>query len=111
MPLPFHTQLQRSAATGKALHDGAVDMQRKGGRYEHVPLDDEYIDLIRDDATKDPLDEMIDDEFRNLLARILKFQPQIEKILSGGRAKLGKRRFRYCFACVRAFLRKKSLSS
>lgn len=91
--LPFHTQLQRSAATGKALHDGAVDMQRKGGRYEHVPLDDEYINLIGDDAAKDPLDAIIDDESFKRVTRILECQPQIEKILSGGRAKLGKRRF------------------
>lgn len=93
VPLPFHTQLQRSAATRKALHDGAVDMQRKGGRYEHVPLDDEHIDLIPDDATKDPINATIDEESPKRISRILECQPQIEKILSGGRSKLGKRRF------------------
>lgn len=36
---------------------------------------------------------MIDDESPKRMARILEFQPQIERILSGGRSKLGKRRF------------------
>ena len=93
LPLQFHTRIQRAAATHKAIHDGAVDIQRKGGRYDHVSLDDEHNDSIQDESARDPIERMIDNESPKRISRILEFQPQIEKILSGGRAKLGKRRF------------------
>ena len=93
LDLPCHVQIQRAGATYNAIHDGAVDVRRKGGRFDHVSLDDEHIDSIPDDAAKDPIEGMIDDESPKRISRILECQPQIEKILSGGRAKLGKRRF------------------
>ena len=93
LDLPWHVQIQRAGATYKAIHDGADDMRRKGGRYKHVSLDDEHNDSIQDESARDPIERMIDDESPKRISRILECQPQIEKILSGGRAKLGKRRF------------------
>ena len=91
LDLPWHVQIQRAGATRKAIHDGAVDARRKGGQCDHVSLDEEHFNSIPVDTAKDTIEEMIANG--EILKRILEHQPQIEKILSGGRAKLGKRRF------------------
>ena len=88
--LPWHEQVQRAGATKKAIRDGAIDLQRKGGQYEEVPLDDEHINAIPDDATYDTIEGMIADQFPK---RILARQSQIEEILSEGKPDLGERRF------------------
>lgn len=91
LSLPWHEQIQRAGATHKAIHDGAVDVRRKGGQHDYVSLDDDHFNSIPDVTAKDSIEEMIDNG--EILKRILEHQVQIEKILSGGKAKLGKRRF------------------
>ena len=93
-PLPLHEQIEKARATGKAIRQGAIDMQRKGGQYEHVPFDDHLTNTMPDGSTKDPSAGMIADEIPQ---RLLECQPQIEGILSQGRPekrKQGKRRFK-----------------
>ena len=92
---PLHERMRKGGRwwTEKGIHDGAIDIQRKGGQYDHVFLDDEHIDSIQDESARDPIERMIDDESPKRISRFLECQSQIEKILSGGRAKLGKRRF------------------
>lgn len=93
LPLPWHEQIQRAGATHKAIHDGAVDLRRKGGQYDYVSLDDDHFNSIPDVTAKDSIEKMIDEEAPKLISRIFEYQAQIEKILSGGIAKLGIRRF------------------
>ena len=94
LDLPLHLQIQKCGATGKAIRDGVIDIQRKGGRYEHVPFDDELANAMPDESAKDPIQDIIADEYHR---RLLECQPQIEEILSQGRPekkKQGKRRFK-----------------
>ena len=93
-PLPLHQQIQKAEATGKAIRERVIDMQRKGGQYEHVPFDDELANETPEGSTKDPNEEMIADE---LPKRLLECQPQIEELLSQGRPekrKQGERRLK-----------------
>ena len=96
--LPRHTQLMKIGATRKAIHDRAKDIQRKGGKYEHVSFegDGEYADIIPDDSIVAPEFGIMGDEFLQLL---LANQEKIEGLLSQDspekrRAKIGKRRFK-----------------
>ena len=88
--LPPHLQIQKVGTTGKAIRDGIIDLQRKGGQYEHIALD-ESLNAMPDKSTKDPSAKIIGDEFT---PRLLACQPQIEGILSQGRPEKGERRFK-----------------
>ena len=94
--LPLHIQMQKVGATRKAIRERVVDMQRKGGKYKHISLEDEHADTITDESTKDPNERMIENEFSQLL---LARQKEIEEILvrdspKKRKAKIGKRRFK-----------------
>ena len=94
--LPLHIQMQKVGATRKAIRERVVDMQRKGGKYEHISLENEHADIITDESTKDPNERITDNEFSQLL---LTKQKKIEEILSQDspekrKAKIGKRRFK-----------------
>ena len=92
--MPAHIQVQRSGAILKAIRDRAIDIYRKGGRYEHVPFDDKLADAMPDKSAQDPIQDIIADEYHQ---RLLECQPQIEEILSQGRPekrKQGERRFK-----------------
>lgn len=93
--LPLHIRMQKIGATLTAIPQLAIDIQRKGGKYKHVSLEDEHTDTIADESTKDPNEEIIDDEFSQIL---LAKQKKIEEILSRDspekrKSKIGKRRF------------------
>lgn len=89
---PLHRQIKRCGATGKAIHDGVIDMHyRKGGRYEHVHFDDDLINTMPDESEDTTTEELIVEEYGQ---RLLECQLQIEAILSRGSAELGKRRFK-----------------
>ena len=91
LTLPPHIQIQKCGVTGKAIRDGAKDMRDKGGQHNPIHLDDGLINNIPDKSTIDS-DEDIDVEV--LLPRLQGRRSQIEKILSKGKPKLGKRRFK-----------------
>ena len=94
LEMPAHIQVQRSGAILKAIRDRAIDIYRKGGQYESIPLDDELADAMPDKSAQDLSERMLADEIPQ---RLLECQPQIEEILSQGRPekrKQGERRFK-----------------
>ena len=96
--LPLHMQIQLVGVTRKAIRQGAIDMLRKGGKYEHISFENEVelFDTIPDESLEAPDNEIISDEFLHLLSAN---QKKVEGLLSREspekrRAKIGKRRFR-----------------
>ena len=88
LPLPLHRQIQKLGATRKAIEQRAIDIQhRKGGKYEHVPFDNDLTNAMPDESTTDS-HEGID------VAKLRAHRTEIEKLLSKGKPKLGKRRFK-----------------
>ena len=95
--LPRHTQLLKIGATQDAIRQRAIDIQRKGGKCELVSLDadEEFTNTIPDESLEAPDNEIIRDEFLQLLSAN---QQKVEEILSREspekrRATIGKRRF------------------
>ena len=93
-----HVQIQKLGVTPKAFHDLGIDMQRKGGKHEHVSLEEreKLTDTIPDESLKSPIKELMDNEFPQ---RFSANRHKIEEILSREspkkrRAKIGKRRFK-----------------
>ena len=89
--LPLHQRIQKAGATGKAIHDGVIDIQRKGGKYEHVSFDEDLTNPIPDESAEATNENLIANEYNQ---RLLECQSQIEAILSRGRPEQGKRRFK-----------------
>ena len=85
--LPWHQRVQKIGATCKAIQDGAHDIRDKGSRYEHVPFDEDLTNAMPNESTTD-FPEGIDVE------TLRAHRPKIEKLLSKGKIKLGKRRFK-----------------
>ena len=91
-PLPFHRQVQNLRATRKAIEKRAIDLQyRKGGKYEHVSFDEYLTDTI---PAESPTESPEDIDVEALLGGLPSCRAEIEKILSKGKPKLGKRRFK-----------------
>ena len=90
LPLPLHIQIEKVGATRKAIRDRVIDIRRKGGKYEHVALD-EFTGTITDQSLEAPDKEMLDNEYTE---QLLANRKQIEDILGGDRAVIGKRRFK-----------------
>ena len=98
LELPQHTQFKKIGVTLTAIRQGAIDMQRAGGKHEHVSFEEkeQLADTVPDESLELPIEDMIDNEF---LERFSANQPKIEEILSREspkkrRAKIGKRRFK-----------------
>ena len=94
--LPPHIRTQKIGATLKAISQRAIDIQQKGGKYKHIPLEEELVDTVPDESAKAPNEGIIDEEFFQLL---LAKQKKVEEILSRDspkkrRSKIGKRRFK-----------------
>ena len=89
--LPPHMQIQRAGATQAAIQHGAIDIRRKGGQHKPIHLDKELINTTPDKSTIGPAEDI---EVEGLLPRLQSRRSQIEKILSKGKPKLGKRRFK-----------------
>ena len=94
LELPSHIQIEKVGATLKAIRHRTIDIQCKGGGYEHVALD-EFADTIPDQSLEAPDQEMIDNEY---VHQLLANRKQIEEILTrktarARKAKIGKRRF------------------
>lgn len=96
LALPRHMQWKKIGATPKAIRQGAIDMQRKGGKNQHVTLEEEAsVATIPDESLESPIKQLMDNEFSQ---RFLDNRQKIEEILSRQspkkrRAKIGKRRF------------------
>ena len=95
--LPLHMQIQKVGVTRKAIHNRAIDMRRKGGKYGHVSFEgnEEHVDGIPDVSLEAPDYEIMSDEFLQLLSAN---QQKIEELLSQEspkkrQSKIGKRRF------------------
>lgn len=91
LALPRHTQLKKIRATRKAIHDRVKDIQRKGGKYEHVSFegDGEYADKIPDDSLRALDNGIMGDEFLQLISAN---RQKIEGILHQN-VKIAARRF------------------
>ena len=87
---PLHQQIQMIGATRIAIKRDIIDMQRKGGRYEHTHFDDELTESVPDESAKDPNEGILTDEYYQ---RLLECRPQIEAILSQRSPEVGQRRF------------------
>ena len=87
---PLHQQIQMIGATRIAIERDIIDMQRKGGRYEHTHFDDELTESVPDESAKDPNEGILTDEYYQ---RLLECRPQIEAILSQRSPEVGQRRF------------------
>lgn len=88
LALPLHMQMKKCGATRKAIHDGLIDMSdRKGGKYEHVSLDNEFTNTIPDESTIGAHEDIDVEKLRACRLRL-------EKLLSKGKPKAGKRRFK-----------------
>jgi len=94
--LSFYMQMQKLGVTSKAIRDNLITQKRKGGKSEHVPLDDTLVNSISDKSQETP------DELRKTLAveakrQVTEKQPLIEAVLSEGvkrnRKQVGQRRF------------------
>ena len=87
-PLSLHRQIQNLRATRKAIEDRTIDLHyRKGGKYEQVPFDEDLANTI---PAESPTDSPEGIDLENLRAH----QSKLEKLLSKGEPKRGKRRFR-----------------
>ena len=91
LPLPPHIQIQKCGATGKAIRDGAKDMRDKGGQHKPIQLDDGLINKIPDAST---IHSHEGTDVERLLECLQSCRAKIEKVLSKGKPKLGKRRFK-----------------
>ena len=91
LELPPHIQVQRSGAILKAIRDRVIDMMRKGGQYENVPFDDERANAMSDESTIGSHEGI---DVKALLGGLHSCRAEIEKLLSKGKPKLGKRRFK-----------------
>lgn len=94
LQLSPHLQIQKVGATRKAIHDGACDIRRKGGQYEHVPFDEDLTNPFPGGSAEAPDEELIADEYPK---RLVECQPELEALLSDGRTdnpKQGERRFK-----------------
>ena len=90
LPQPLHRQIQNAGATRTEIKHRAYDIQhRKGGQHKPTYLADEPNEPI-DESTIEA-DNGIDVEA--LLQCLQSRRSQIEKLLSKGKPKLGKRRF------------------
>ena len=91
LPQSLHRQIQNVGATRTEIKHRAYDIQhRKGGQHKPTYLADEPNEPI--DESTIGSDEDID--VKVLLPRLQSRRSQIEKILSKGKPKLGKRRFK-----------------
>ena len=100
LALPLHMQMKKCGTTGKAIHDGLIDMyDRKGGKYKHVPFDEDLTNAMPAESTTDFPEGM---DVETLRAH----RPKIEKLLSKGKTKLGKRRFKVMEMLAQAFCQK-----
>ena len=95
---PLHMQIQKIGTTPKAIRDRAIDIRRKGAKYECVSFEEKenFADTIPDESLEVPGNETISDEFLQLL---IANQKKVEEILSREspekrRATIGKRRFK-----------------
>ena len=93
-PLSPHQQIHKAGATGKAIRDGAIDMQRKGGQYKPIHLDDLDDRLINDMPDTSTIDSHEGIDVKELLQCLQSHRSEVEKVLSKGKPKLGKRRFK-----------------
>lgn len=88
LPLPLHRQIQKLRATRKSIEERTIDLQfRKGGKYEHVPFDEDLTNTMPDELTTDSHEGIGVEKLRACRLRL-------EKLLSKGKPKLGKRRFK-----------------
>ena len=88
LPLPLHRQIQNLRATRKAIENRTIDLHyRKGGKYEQVPFDEDLTNTI---PAESPTDSPEGIDVEKLRAHRFK----LEKLLSKGKPKLGKRRFK-----------------
>ena len=91
LPLPLHRQIQNAGATGVEIKHRAYDIQyRKGGQHKPTYLADEPNEPL-DESTIEA-DDGIDVEA--LLQRLQSRRAKIQKVLSKGKPKIGKRRFK-----------------
>lgn len=87
-PKSLHRQIQDLRATRKAIEGRTIDLHyRKGGKYEHVPFDEDLANTI---PTESPTDSPEGIGVEKLRAG----RSKIERVLSKGKPKLGKRRFK-----------------
>lgn len=100
LALPLHIQMKKCGATGKAIHDGLIDMSnRKGGKYEHVSFDEDLTNTMPAESTTDSHEGISVEKLRAC-------RSQLEKVLSKGKTKLGKRRFKVMEMLAQAYCQK-----
>lgn len=96
LELPQHTQFKKIGVTLTDIRQGAIDMLRKGGKHQHVPLEEEEsVATISDESLQSPIKRLMDNEFPKCF---LENRQKIEDILSQQSPKkrsatIGKRRF------------------
>ena len=95
LSLPMHRQIQEVRSTGIEIKHRAYDIQhRKGGQHKPIHFDDLDDGLINNMPDKSTIGSDEDIDVEVLLPRLQSRRSQIEKILSKGKSKLGKRRFK-----------------
>ena len=90
LPLPLHRQIQKVRSTGIEIKHRAYDIHhRKDGQYRPIHLDDGLIKTTPDKSTIGSHEGM---NVKELIQRLPACRSQVEKVLSKGKPKLGKRR-------------------
>ena len=103
LTLPPHIQIQKCGVTRKAIRDGAKDMRDKGGQHNPIHLGDGLINNIPDTSTVHSHEGT---DVKQLLECFQSCRAKIEKLLSKGKPKLGKRRFKVMEMLAQAFCQK-----
>ena len=87
-PLSLHQQIQKLRTTRKSIEERAIDLHyRKGGKYEHVSFDEDLANTIPDESPTDSPEGIGIEKLQSCRFRL-------EKLLSKGKPKLGKRRYK-----------------
>ena len=95
LPLPLHRQIQKLRATRKSIEERTIDLQhRKGGQHKPIYLDDLDDRLINNMPNTSTIDSHEGIDVEALLGGLQSCRAEIEKLLSKGNPKRGKRRFR-----------------
>lgn len=95
LPLPLHRQIQGAGSTGIEIKHRVYDIQhRKGGQHKPIYLDDLDDRLINNMPNTSTIHSHEGTDVERLLECLQSCQAKIEKVLSKGKPKLGKRRFK-----------------
>ena len=87
---PTHRQMLKMRATFQGIQKGAIDQERREGRYQHISSEkDELVGAIADESQGNPGADSVED---NLIQNLEANQEKVEAILDSN-PKIAKRRY------------------